>query len=125
MLQYTHIHSIHTTNKMNHNTIDSTKYTAHQHPGKFEGETAATEYFHEQMMEGNGETIFADCAETDNLDDIPVADIFHITAEEAEAFDLPIGSTFMIREDSQGFVYGSVHDSPEQAEAKFRSWLGL
>ena len=30
------------------------KYTAHQHPGKFEGESAATEYFYEQMLNGDG-----------------------------------------------------------------------
>ena len=33
------------------------KYTAHLHPGKFEGESAATEYYYELMLEGVGEDI--------------------------------------------------------------------
>ena len=111
--------------------IDTTKYTAHQSPGKFEGEIAATEYFYEQMLNGDGETIFAEIPIADGPDDFiydedaPQAEIFHVNADEAEAFDLPIGSVFMIREDSQGFVYGSMHPTHEKAEAKFNSWLGL
>jgi hypothetical protein len=104
-------------------TIDPSKYTAHQHPGKFEGESAATEYFHEQMLNGDGETIYVDY--DNEFNDGPVADTFHINSEEAEAFNLPIGATFMIRGDSQGFVYGSVHASREEAEKAFRNWLGL
>jgi hypothetical protein len=105
------------------NTIDITKYTANQHPGKFEGEPPETEYFWEQIFNGDGVEIYAG-SENDEEDE-EYAIVFDVNAEEAEAFNLPIGSTFMIREDSQGFVYGSVHDSLEQAEAKFRSWLGL
>jgi hypothetical protein len=103
--------------------IDPTKYTAHQHPGKFEGETAATEYFHEQMLNGDGETIYVNY--DNEFNDGPVAETFHVNAEESEAFDLPIGSTFMICGDSQGFVYGSIHANRAEAEAKFKSWLGL
>lgn len=104
-------------------TIDASKYTAHLHPGKFEGETAATEYFHEQMLNGDGETIYVD--DDNEFNDGPVAETFHVNADEAEAFDLPIGSTFMICGDSQGFVYGSVHAGRQEAEAKFKTWLGL
>lgn len=108
--------------------IDPTKYTAHLHPGKFETESSgATEYFHEQMLNGDGETIFADQVCNEELDYEPIdsATIFTVQADEPEAFDLPHGATFMIREDSQGFVYGSVHANREEAEAKFRAWLGL
>ena len=53
------------------------------------------------------------------------ATIFEITEDEAEAFDLPSDGVFMIRENSQGFVYGSAHANRDEAEAKFRDWLGL
>jgi hypothetical protein len=103
--------------------IDPTKYTRHLNPGKFEGETAATEYFYELEMEGgDGEHLFT---EQDSDDCTPVAELFHIDAEEAEAFDLPIGHWFLLVEDSQGFVSGSSHESREAAEKAFRAWLGL
>ena len=108
--------------------IDITKYTAHQHPGKFEGETAATEYFWEQMMNGDGETLYSgnfDLAADEDLESEYEATIFTVQGDEPEAFGLNHGDIFMIREDSQGFVYGSVHASRAQAEAKFRNWLGL
>jgi hypothetical protein len=111
-------------------SINPANYTAHLHPGKFEGETAATEYFHEQMLNGDGEAIFAEIPVADGPDDFTYdedaqADIFFIDADESEAFGLPIGACFMIREDSQGFVYGSVHANRDEAQAKFNSWLGL
>ena len=105
-------------------SIDTTKYTAHKHPGKFEGETAATEYFYEQMLDGDGEVIFGNVDYED--EQAKEAYIFRINADEDEAFDgCPVGYVFMIREDSQGFVYGSIHATREEAEAKFRAWLGL
>jgi hypothetical protein len=113
-------------------SIDTTKYTAHKSPGKFEGETAATEYFYEQSLEGDGDTIYAEIPIADGPDDFiydedaPIATIFHLTSEEIEAFDLPITRRwFLLREDSQGFVYGTCHLSRENAEAKFRDWLGI
>lgn len=111
-------------------TINPSKYTAHLHPGKFEGETAATCYFHEQMLNGEGETIyesnFIEIDENEDfVEDCRKADLFDVNADESEAFDLPIGAIFMIREDSQGFVYGFVHANRAEAEAKFKSWLGL
>jgi hypothetical protein len=88
--------------------IDPTKYTRHQHPGKFEGESAATEYFYEQMLNGDGETLERGYPNgEDDFDVVEIDTIFQITAEEAEAFDLSVGAHFVITEDSQGFVYGS------------------
>jgi hypothetical protein len=107
------------------NMIDPTKYTAHQHPGKFEGETAATEYYYELMLDGDGEGIYAPAASEDEDAYSNSATLFDINAEEAEAFDLPIGHWFMLREGSQGFVMGSSHESREAAEKAFAAWLGL
>ena len=95
--------------------IDASKYTAHKHPGKFEGQTAATEYYWEQMLEGDGETLYPDYPEEDY--DCPIATVFHVNAEEAAVFGLTIGATFMICDDSQGFVCGSEHKSRDEAEA--------
>jgi hypothetical protein len=92
--------------------IDASKYDRNKHPGKFEGESPATEYFYEQMMNGDGETIYADYETNEydekeyNEEDGPHAELFHINAEESEAFNLPIGFWFMLTEDSQGFVMG-------------------
>jgi hypothetical protein len=108
--------------------IDPTKYTAHELPGKFEGETAATEYFYEQSLKGDGETLFAthlDEEQDDYWETGNSAELFHIDAEESEAFNLPIGHWFLLVEDSQGFVMGSCHESQEGAEKEFRAWLGL
>lgn len=73
--------------------IDTTKYTRHQGPRKFEGESPATEYFYEQMLGGDGEEIYADNGEDGEefTGEEYSATIFHINAEESEAFDLPIG----------------------------------
>lgn len=107
-------------------TIDTSKYTAHLHPGKFEGETAATEYFYEQMLNGDGETFdpvpIADGPDDFTCEDSPMGTLFHINAEEAEAFNLTIGNWFLLHEDSQGFVYGSEHPSRQAAEHKFNEW---
>jgi hypothetical protein len=111
--------------------IDVSKYTAHSRPGKFEGETADTEYFYERMCEGDGETIYAyggddDQTEADFADtEEASAELFQVDAEESAAFGLPVGHWYLLREDSQGFVFGTVHATREQAEAKFRRWLGL
>lgn len=101
--------------------IDISKYTAHLHPGKFEGEIAATEYFYEQMCNGDGERFSLDVY---GMDDEPSAELFKIDAKESEAFSLPLHSWFLLREDSQGFALGSVHPTREDAEAKFKSWIG-
>jgi hypothetical protein len=108
--------------------IDVTKYTRNQSPGKFEGEPAETEYFYEQMMNGDGETIYAS-NDSDSEDeygsDTPCAELFQIDAYESEAFDLPIGRWFLLVEDSQGFVFGSVHETRDKAESAFNKWAGV
>jgi hypothetical protein len=100
--------------------IDVTKYTAHKSPGKFEGESAATEYFYEQALNGDGETIHEDIDDGEGS----TADLFQIDVEEAEAFDLPLHHWFLLREDSQGFAIGSVHETREAAEERFMQWCG-
>lgn len=106
--------------------IDVSKYTSHSRAGKFEGETPATEYFYEQMLNADGETIYAASVGADGagFEDVPCAEVFRIDADEAEAFGLPIGHWFLLREDSQGFVYGSVHATREAAEERFTQWVG-
>ena len=95
--------------------INPDDYTAHKSHGKFEGEpSGATEYFWEQMLEGDGETIFH---ETEDVS----AEIFHITEDEAEVFDLNIGECFLLWEDSQGFVYGLTYPTQEAAIAAFNA----
>jgi hypothetical protein len=109
--------------------IDVSKYTAHKHPGKFEGESPETEYFYEQMLDSSGgETMYApqtdDEMEGDYDDQTPCAEVFQIDADESDAFDLPIGHWFLLCTDSQGFVYGSVHPTREAAERAFNEWAG-
>jgi transketolase C-terminal domain/subunit len=46
-------------------------------------------------------------------------------ADEAEAFGLHIGWWFLLKEDSNGFAYGTEHETKLEAEKHFRSWLGM
>jgi hypothetical protein len=105
------------------NTIDPNKYVRHLNPGKFEGEGPETEYYYELMLEGEGETVFGSVEYED--ESAAEAALFHVNAEESEAFDLSIGHWFLLVEDSQGFVIGSCHESREEAEKAFRNWLGI
>ena len=66
------------------------------------------------MLNGDGETIFADA------EDIS-AELFHINADEAEAFGLNIGEVFLLWEDSQGFVYGLTFPTQGEAVAAFNA----
>lgn len=107
--------------------IDATKYTAHKSPGKFEGESPATEYFYEQMCNGGGETIYV-CTATDAEEMVEsdmCADLFQIDVEESDAFGLPLHHWFLLREDSQGFAIGTVHATREEAEQRFNDWAGV
>jgi hypothetical protein len=107
-------------------SINASKYTAHTHLGKFEGETAATEYFYEQSLIGNGETLFAptlDESQDEYWETGNSGEVFHINTDEAEAFNLLIGHWFLLREDSQGFVYGTTHATRVEAEKKFQDWI--
>ena len=101
--------------------IDPTQYDT-SGPGKFEAEPPETRYFYEQMLNGDGDDLYMD---TDNEDPIYHATIFHITPEESDAFGLADSRIYMIREDNQGFVYGTAHPTLEHAERTFRTWLGL
>lgn len=110
--------------------IDASKYTAHKSPGKFEGESPATEYFYEQMLNGDGERLYVyggddDQTEADRADtEEASAELFQVNAEEAEAFGLTCGHWFLLLEDSQGFVCGSEHATRAQAEQRLRDWFG-
>lgn len=110
--------------------IDASKYDACRRPGKFECQSPATEYFYEQMCNGDGETIYAavapdgDNADEDDYGDEPSAELFQIDVAESEAFGIPHGQWFMLCEDSQGFALGSVHATREAAEKAFTNWTG-
>jgi len=102
--------------------IDVSKYTAHLHPGKFEGETPATEYYYELMLDGDGETYTPNGADDAEM---PSAELFHVDAAEAEIFDLPIGAWFLLWENGDGFVFGRVFNERWSAELFFNEWCGL
>jgi hypothetical protein len=109
--------------------IDVSKYQ-NGGPGKFEGEPPQTGYYWEQMLNGDGETIYAyggddDQTEADFADtDEACADLFQVDAEESEAFGLPIGSWQMLWSDSLGFAYSQNFPTREAAEDEFNSWYG-
>ena len=98
--------------------IDPTHYDT-SGPGKFEAEPPETKYFYEQMLNGDGEELY----HPDNED--YMATVFHITSEESDAFGLADSRIFMLREDTQGFVYGTTHPNLEHAERTFHKWLGI
>jgi len=101
--------------------IDVSRYVERvSGPGKFEGERAATAYFYDAMLDGDGESLYfehADCEYSPTL--------FNVTAEEAEAFGLAPNSVYMIYEDDYGFVYGWSCADMEEAAADFARWLGI
>lgn len=106
-------------------SIDTSKYTAHQHPGKFEGESPATEYFYEQMVTcGDGEDLYAPVC-NDGIDDYEgelIGTMFKTDIAEREAFDVP--EWVAVCEDSQGFVTLQTADSCEALERKLLRWAG-
>ena len=104
----------------NQQTINPSDYVAHLTPGKFEGESPATEYFYEQMLTGVGETIY-DEIESDQHGCYSQAELFTIESEEADAFDIPIGHIFLLWEDNQGFAYGEVYATRSEAVRAFNS----
>lgn len=99
--------------------IDVRKYTAHQHPGKFEGESPATEYFYEQMVTcGDGEDLMVAIC-NDGIDDYEgeiIGTIFETDIAEREALGVP--EWVAVCEDSQGFVTLKTADSRGQLERK-------
>lgn len=112
-------------------SINPNDYTTHKRPGKFEGEGPEAEYFYEQMLNGDGERIYAYSGDDDQTEqdfqdtEGASAELFQVSADESEAFDLPIGHWVLLREDSAGFVFCTTHETREAAEQKFRQWLGL
>lgn len=88
--------------------------------GKFEGEQWWAPYFWDAVLNGDGETFYL---QEDVTQDIS-GDLFHVTAEEAEAFDMRPGSWVLVRCDSQGFVMVTNHATREEAKNKFDLWLG-
>lgn len=89
--------------------------------GQFEGEEWFAPYYWNLTMNGEGETIFADTEE--DADETPGADLFHVDAEESDAFDIVCGRWILVRKDSQGFVIVTDHETREEAEKRFADWL--
>ena len=54
----------------------------------------------------------------------PGADLLKIDSEESEAFGLQCGHWVLVRQDSQGFVLVTVHESRDAAEARYHQWIG-
>ena len=88
--------------------------------GKFEGEEWYAPYYWDAVLNGDGETIY--CVE-DVTQDIS-GDLFQVSAEESEAFDIECGRWILVRNDSQGFVMVTDHATREEAENKFNLWIG-
>ena len=104
-------------------TIDVQMYeqmVADSTPGRYEGETAATAYFYEAYLNGDGE----------GLDDYS---LFSVSDEEREAFGLDfnvaidgravpaafLGLYFLVRQDDNGFIYG--HSATVEMVAELRA----
>ena len=92
-------------------------------PGRFEGEPPETAYYYEQAMNGDGEMFFPDLDDSD--DDDRFFDGFEVNAEESEAFGLPIGSWYLIRTDSQGFIIWLNEPNRAAAEASVNKYFGV
>src|SRR5262245_47221600 len=88
--------------------------------GKFEGEQWYAPYYWDQTLNGDGDRIFPD--DSDEFD--TCGSIFETTADECEVFEFDQGTVILVREDSQGFVFVTSHKSRDEAEAKFREWIG-
>jgi hypothetical protein len=104
--------------------IDTAKYTAHKNPGKFEGETSATEYFWEMVMDGDGEVWSPDMNEDGEG---TLFDVFTVDADEAKTWpnEFKIGDTVIVWECPQGFVTLCAYGTREAAERHVNSWLGI
>jgi hypothetical protein len=90
--------------------------------GKFENEQWYAPYYYDHVLNGAADEIYpADMAEGD---DCAPGSLLAIDAEEAEAFNLECGHWILVREDPQGFVYVTVHPTRDEAEAKYRNWIG-
>lgn len=86
--------------------------------GKFEGQDWYAPYYWDHVMNGAADEIYGEA------EDCLPGSLLKIDAEEAEAFNLECGHWVLIREDSQGFVYVTIHESRDAAEAKYLAWVG-
>ena len=104
--------------------INKAKYDAHNHPGKFEGETGATEYFWDLVKDGNGEVWSPDMNDDGEG---TLFDVFTVDADEANAWpdEFKIGDTVIIWECPQGFVTLCAYGTRNAAEWHVNSWLGI
>ena len=91
--------------------IDVEKYREQvKGPGKFEGEPPETAYFWDQMLNGEGDDcsryVQTDYNDDPIFDDEPLfsGDCFMVDSDEADAFDLEVGSYVVLWTDSQGFT---------------------
>ena len=104
--------------------INEAKYDAHNHPGKFEGETGATEYFWDLVKEGNGEVWSPDMNDDGEG---TLFDVFTVDADEANAWpdEFKIGDTVIIWECPQGFVTLCAYGTRAAAEKHVNAWVGI
>ena len=98
--------------------------------GKFEGETGATEYFWNLVMNGEGDAWFPDMGELDPGNDDgggTLFDVFTVDADEANAWpdEFKIGDTVIIWECSQGFVTLCAYGTRNAAESHVTAWLSI
>ena len=117
------LHYIYAIERKGTEVIDTAKYTAHKNSGKFEGETSATEYFWELVMNGDGEAWAPDM---DESGEGTWFDVFTVDADEAETWpeEFKVGDTVIIWECPQGFVTLCAYGTRKAAEWHVKSWLG-
>jgi hypothetical protein len=89
--------------------------------GQFEGQQWYAPYYWECALNGDGETLWSDEGVVCDI----TADLFTVDGDESETFDLKCGSWILVRQDSNGFVMVTHHDTREGAEFAFRGWIGL
>lgn len=90
--------------------------------GQFEGEQWYAPYYWAQILDGAGDDIYPVDAEED--DDPTPGSLLKIDSDESEAFGLECGHWILVRQDSQGFVLVTIHETREEAEKKYRDWMG-
>lgn len=79
--------------------------------GKFEGEPACTPYFYDLVMDGSGEPVYDDPADSDDADTTLLYDVFTIDGSDIELFpelEEHLGRQLCIWENTQGFVVSKI-----------------
>lgn len=83
-----------------------------RNPGKFENEPEWVPYYWDLAMEGEGEDVYEENEEADDLDPMELSYTeFVVDSEEEQAFGIPCGSKVRVWEDAQGFVIGELIES--------------